>query len=200
MFSRKSKTKSTPSTPIQSTPILDPLVPITPPEGYPFHGMDDSQRALFTKLQEHVNTTFEKTLTGVPLPGEKEWADDIMLMKYLRGAKFDIDRACAMITKTLQWRRDYRPTEITPQEIEEESKNGKCFFNGFDKLGRPIFIVNSAICYSTDPERHLRYILFNIENAPRNLCPFGVHQICAIADVKGVSMFNSNPLSVTTRL
>ncbi|KAJ3058368.1 hypothetical protein HDU98_005518, partial [Podochytrium sp. JEL0797] len=140
---------------------------------------------MFAKLQEHVNTTFEKTLTGVPLPGEREWANDVMLMKYLRGAKFDIDRACAMISKTLQWRRDYRPTEITPQEIEEESKNGKAFFQGFDKLGRPVFILNSAITLSSDPERYLRFILFQIENGTR-LCPFGVHKVCAIADVKGV--------------
>ncbi|KAJ3286122.1 hypothetical protein HDU79_006732 [Rhizoclosmatium sp. JEL0117] len=181
-------------------PILSPPKPPPLQQGYPVSTLEPEHRPLFDKIRAHVDAVFaNNSLTGTPLPGEKEWADDETIVRYLRSTKFDADKACVNIVKTLQWRRDYRPTEITPAEIEPESINGKCFFQSFDHASRPIFILNSAITYSKDPERYLRLILFNLEHGTK-LCPPGVSQVCAIADVEGVTMFNQNPLSITTRL
>ncbi|KAJ3005779.1 UNVERIFIED_CONTAM: hypothetical protein HDU68_004406 [Siphonaria sp. JEL0065] len=181
-------------------PILSPLVSFQAPEGYPLHEISADQLILFHKVKDYVAALFaEKTLTGTPLPGEVEWANDECILRYLRAAKLDADKACAMILKTLRWRRDYRPTEISANEVESESENGKAFFQGFDLKGRPVFVLNSAITLSKDPERYLRFILFNLERGTA-LCPHGVSQVSAIADVNGVGMFNQNPISVTTRL
>jgi hypothetical protein len=37
----------------------------------------------------------------------------------------------------LAWRREFKPDEINPDDIEQESLTGKEIINGFDKQGRP---------------------------------------------------------------
>ncbi|KAI8833298.1 CRAL-TRIO domain-containing protein [Chytriomyces cf. hyalinus JEL632] len=197
MFSRKSTSTAQP--PSSQPPILSPPTAYNPPADYPLTGFTAEQKAQFDTLTAHVANLLQHELTGVPLDGEIEWANDECVVRYLKAAKFDGERAAAMIEKTLQWRRDYRPTEISFDEMEPEAENGKAFFNGFDRNHRPVFILNSGITYSKDPERYNRYILFNLERGLA-LCPRGVSQVCAIANVDGVTMFNQNPMSGTFKL
>ncbi|KAI8609743.1 CRAL-TRIO domain-containing protein [Chytriomyces sp. MP71] len=200
MFGRKSTSASRDNISATQPPILTPPVLPPVPENYPVNQFTPEQIELFNQVTEHVRKVFaEGQLTGLPLPGEVEWADAECVVRYLRAAKFDGTKAAEMISKTLQWRRDYRPTEISFDEVEPEAENGKAYFQGFDRKGRPVFVLNSGITYSKEPERYLRFIIFNLERGTA-LCPKGVSQVCAIANVDGVTMFNQNPTSDTFRV
>lgn len=46
-----------------------------------------------------------------------------------------------MLKETVNWRREYKPEEITIEEIDEEARTGKMYISPFkDKAGRSIFI------------------------------------------------------------
>jgi hypothetical protein len=59
------------------------------PPNYPYQDLDDDQKALVSELKELIPDIFS-TLTGVPLDGEKEWADDSCLIRYLKASKWDL--------------------------------------------------------------------------------------------------------------
>ncbi|KAI9324994.1 CRAL-TRIO domain-containing protein [Obelidium mucronatum] len=198
-------------------PILQPPAPgVAVPDGYPLSGLTEAQRAQFAALQALVAASgnnaaaaeanaAEANAAEADADAEADAADAAAfataecLLRYLRAAKFDAAAAAAALARTLQWRREFRPHAIRAADVEPEARNGKAFFSGFDRAARPVFVLNCAITLSTDPERYLRFILFNLERGTA-LCPHGVWQVCAIADVAGVGMFNQNPISVTTRL
>ncbi|KAJ3199803.1 hypothetical protein HDU82_000132 [Entophlyctis luteolus] len=225
MFNFGRTTTASPTLPAapQSPPILAPppgTVPAASPE-YPLDTLDAAQRELYARVRARVDAILAATgaeatpeaaaaagagpaqhpqhLTGAAVPGEREWADAECVVRYMRASKFDEAKCVEMLTRTLQWRRDYRPDLITAEEVEAESINGKAYWQGFDRHGRPIFVLNERKTKSDDPDRFVRFIIFNLENGPK-LCPRGVPHISAIADVEGVSMFHSNPVSVTIKL
>ncbi|KAJ3110405.1 hypothetical protein HK100_003049 [Physocladia obscura] len=202
MFSRKEAT--TPSQTKSLPPILSPPSPPPLPQDYPFNTLSPDQKLLYNRIRTKINQIINPTnsltpLTGFAIPGEIEWASDETIVRYMNASKFDEAKCVAMITKTLQWRRDYRPDLISPEEVEAESTNGKAYWHGFDKSNRPIFILNESRTKTDHPDRFVRFIIFNLENGIK-LCPPGVSQISAIADVEGVRMFHTNPISVTTKL
>ncbi|KAI8621189.1 CRAL-TRIO domain-containing protein [Chytriomyces sp. MP71] len=141
------------------------------------------------------------TLTGVPLQGEREWATetDDTAVRYLKACKFDIEKAHSMLTKSLQWRREFRPTEIKPEDIESESETGKAFWSGHDRQGRAIWNVDASKAKTTAPEKYLKLMAYNLEKGAL-LNPEGVTQLSVVADVGSTSMWNQNPVSVTLQL
>ncbi|KAJ3001717.1 UNVERIFIED_CONTAM: hypothetical protein HDU68_006699 [Siphonaria sp. JEL0065] len=91
-------------------------------------------------------------------------------------------------------RREFRPTEITPQEIEEEAKTGKAYWHGYDRSGRPVFHMNGAKLKSADSDRYIKFIVFNLEHGLK-LCPEGVLRVSSVVDVGGLTLFNSPPIT-----
>lgn len=137
-------------------------------------------------------------LTGQPLVGEEDWVDDRCISRYLRATRYNIDDCVARISKTLQWRRDYRPTEITADEVEPEAVTGKEFFSGYDKYGRPLLFLVPANENTKTYERQLRFVVFKLEKGVK-LMPEGVEQFTIIIDYENMNMFNATPPSVSKK-
>ena len=148
------------------------------------------------RLNEAVNTE------GNPLSPlstrELEWLDDACLLRYFRAAKHDMDNCTQRIARTLQWRREYQPDQITEDDIKEEAVTGKEFLKGFDKEGRPILYLVPARENSKDYDRMLKFVVFNLEKGIKLMAP-GVESLVIIVDYKNVSVLNAPPISVSQR-
>ncbi|KAJ3060238.1 hypothetical protein HDU98_003762 [Podochytrium sp. JEL0797] len=177
-------------------PLLTPTTKQTPKT------LSESEWSGLRQLQAKVTELFEAdVLTGNPLDGEQEWGtSDETAWRFMKANRFDVDRAFEGLKRTLQWRREYRPTEITPSEIEEESKNGKAFWSGFDTKGRPIFHIQASKLKSSDWTRYLKYLVFNLEHGV-DLCPGGdgaFREVAVVVESNGFSAF-SPPIFVSMR-
>ncbi|KAI9326711.1 CRAL-TRIO domain-containing protein [Obelidium mucronatum] len=126
--------------------LLTPPVTVDPKYRI-LDNLTDEQSKCIKELQERIKDMFAMNdqLHGIPLKDEEAWATtNECSWRFLKANRFDIDKTEAALIKTLQWRREFRPTEITPEEIEEESKDGKAFWSGYDRTGRPIMHLTSA--------------------------------------------------------
>ncbi|KAI8853058.1 CRAL-TRIO domain-containing protein [Chytridium lagenaria] len=137
-------------------------------------------------------------LTGSPLGGEEEWADIPCLLRYLRATKWNVEIAVKRVEKTLQWRREYRPTEISPEEVEPESVTGKQFFTGFDKVGRPLYYLVPRNENTKTYDRQLRYVVYNLEKGIA-LMPPSVEQLSIIIDYENMSMMSAPSVQISKK-
>lgn len=69
------------------------------------------------------------------------------------------------IQETLQWRRDYRPDLIPPDEVAPEAETGKHVINGFDKESRPIIYLRPGRENTKASPRQIRYLVWTLERA-----------------------------------
>ncbi|KAJ3023588.1 UNVERIFIED_CONTAM: hypothetical protein HDU68_008546 [Siphonaria sp. JEL0065] len=184
------------------------MLPVTPPTVTdPKHRnldlLSKAQWASIRALQSRITHLFRfepNILTDTPLPGEQQLATtNECAWRYLQEYKFNIDKAEAGLIKTLQWRRKFRPTEITPEEVEEEFKTGKGYWHGYDRRGRPIFHIDAAKLKSADSERYIKFFIFNLEHGPK-LCPEGVLHITIVIEVGGLTAFNLPPITDSIKI
>ncbi|KAJ3205253.1 hypothetical protein HDU67_008938 [Dinochytrium kinnereticum] len=186
---------------------------VDPPKNYPIGKLSEEELSQLEELKDRRPLIFGE-LEGTPLPGEEvrghilsgildnnerqKWADDACLLRYLRATKWDAEAAAIRLRKTLQWRREYRPTEISPEEVEPESVTGKQFVSGFDKIGRPLYFLVPRNENTKTYERQLRYVVYNLEKGIA-LMPYSVEQFTLVIDYENMSMMNSTPLHVSKK-
>ena len=57
---------------------------------------------------------------------EKRWLEKAdTIPRYMRAAKWKLEDAKKRLLATLQWRREYKPDLIPPEEVRIESETGK---------------------------------------------------------------------------
>ncbi|KAJ3148799.1 hypothetical protein HDU86_007354 [Geranomyces michiganensis] len=74
---------------------------------------------------------------------------DMLLLRFLRARKFNIDKAVTMTLNALQWRKEFGVAELLAngeKDLDpEELQSGKSYFQGVDKLGRPCCYLHVAM-------------------------------------------------------
>jgi hypothetical protein len=112
-------------------------------------------------------------------PWEKRWLERAdTVPRYMRASKWKLDDAKKRIKGTLDWRRDFKPDLIPPEEVRVESETGKMcvrplerakravntlgssILNGFDVDGRPIIYMTPAKENTAGSPRQLRHLVF----------------------------------------
>ncbi|KAJ1569019.1 hypothetical protein HK405_010927 [Cladochytrium tenue] len=89
----------------------------------------------------HSHHPLQTQLSAADTADARRFCDDACLRRYLRATTWDTDRAAAKLKDTLAWRYEYRPHEITPEEVRTEAVGGNNFVNGFDRYGRPVIYL-----------------------------------------------------------
>jgi len=116
------------------------------------------------------------------------------LGRYMRASKWDLEEAKKRLIATLEWRRDFKPDLISPDEIRIESQTGKIILNGFDNDGRPILYLRPGLENTETSNRQLRHLVWWLERA-KDLMPPGQDSLVIIVDYKSCTL-RTNP-SVT---
>jgi len=106
--------------------------------------------------------------------------DTTMPIRYLRGAKGDVEKAVFHLKKTLQWRRDFRVHEIIHsventaaaaadpklrQQLWQEHETGGMYVRGYDVEGRAIICSHLGAPNTGDEEAQLRALVYMLEKA-----------------------------------
>ncbi|KAI8391583.1 CRAL-TRIO domain-containing protein [Radiomyces spectabilis] len=179
--------------PVTKEPILSPPADYSP---VPPATLDEAQQEKLQKLREYMESIMLPE-THEYYPNEKGFLTDGTLKRYMRARKWDYEAAKNMLENSVKWRRDYRPDEIDPDYIRPESETGKMYFNGFDKCGRPIWIMRPRLQNSKDGDRQIKNIVFSLERGIR-LMPDKVENLAIIVDFKDSSA-SHNPSVATCK-
>ncbi|KAI8612049.1 CRAL-TRIO domain-containing protein [Chytriomyces sp. MP71] len=126
------------------------------------------------------------------------WADSIILRQFLRATSWDLHASIKRLTATLKWRNEYKPSEITAEEVEPEANTGKQFISGFDKLGRPQLFLVPRMENTKTYDRQIRYSVYMLEKCIK-LMPAGVERVTVLVDYEKLNIFNATPLSVSLK-
>lgn len=71
-----------------------------------------------------------------------------------------------------------------------QAETGKMYFSGFDKTGRPLWIMKPRFENSKDSDGQIKHIVFCLERGIR-LLPERVEKVSIVVDFKGSSMSNN---------
>ncbi|KAI8997502.1 CRAL-TRIO domain-containing protein [Pilobolus umbonatus] len=173
--------------PITNTPIFTPpkdYEPIFPPP------INHEQQEKVKQLMVYADTIILKK-DDPYYPNERGFLSEGTANRYLRARKWDLEAAKTMLNNSVNWRREYRPDQINPESIRSEVEAGKMYFSGYDKAGRPLWIMKPRYENSSDGDLHIKHIIFCLERGIR-LMPDHVEKISIVVDFKN-STSGNNP-------
>ncbi|KAI3625516.1 hypothetical protein CBS9595_000877 [Malassezia furfur] len=126
---------------------------------------------------------------------EEAWLQDNNVYKrYLRATRGDLRSSKRRIIDTLQWRREFKPEIIPPDEVAPEATTGKHVLNAFDRQGRPILYLRPGRENTKTSPRQIRYLVWSLERGI-NLMPPGQETLTIVVDFHGASLSTTPSLS-----
>ncbi|WRT69865.1 uncharacterized protein IL334_006856 [Kwoniella shivajii] len=117
--------------------------------------------------------------------------------RYMRAAKWKMDDAKKRIQGTIEWRREYKPELIQPDDVGIEAETGKIVLSGFDFDSRPILYMRPGRENTERSPRQIRHLIYHLERA-LDLMPPGQEQVAIIVDYKSATS-QSNPSIAVAR-
>ncbi|KIM69956.1 hypothetical protein SCLCIDRAFT_1207210 [Scleroderma citrinum Foug A] len=165
----------------------------------PIHVYSDEQSAQIEVLRQYVHT--------LVLPEsdpyhkwELRWLNrPDTLPRYMRAAKWKMHDAQKRIKATIEWRRDFKPDLIPPDEVKIECETGKIILNGFDKDGRPIIYMRPGLENTETGPRQLRHLVWWLERA-KDMMPLGQESLVIFVDYKTATLRTSPSVSVAAKV
>ncbi|KAF9446275.1 CRAL/TRIO domain-containing protein [Macrolepiota fuliginosa MF-IS2] len=165
----------------------------------PIHEYTDEQLAQIDALREYAFSLLLPP-TDPYHPWELRWlqAPDT-LPRYMRAAKWIIPEGQRRIKATLEWRREYQPDLIRPDEVKIESETGKIIITGFDRDGRPIIYMRPGLENTETSPRQLRHLVWCLERA-KDLMPPGQESLVIIVDYKSTTLRTNPSISIARKV
>ncbi|KAL2150486.1 hypothetical protein VTH82DRAFT_7049 [Thermothelomyces myriococcoides] len=129
---------------------------------------------------------------------------DVLVLRFLRARKWDVDRAVAMLVSAVGWRHERRlEADVirrgdSPDESDDDHKgflaqyrSGKAYVRGSDRERRPVFVIRVRL---HDPKQQStaameRFVLHNIETIRATL-RYPREKACLIFDLTGFGLKN----------
>ncbi|TNV76633.1 hypothetical protein FGO68_gene711 [Halteria grandinella] len=131
-----------------------------------------------------------KILVQDDIPSDR----DAVLWKFLWARDFDVPKAIEMYKKSLAWRLDFKPDEITAESIKPILMSERVIVTGQDKEGRACLVITSR--HHTPGEFTIeemtRYGIFHLEKAIKEGEARGQSKFCAIVNRHGMTMANQD--------
>lgn len=165
----------------------------------PIYEYDDEQEEKLQALREYA---YSLHLPGTDsyAPWERRWLDKPdTLPRYLRASKWKLDEARKRITGTIEWRREFKPELIPPDEVKIEAATGKIILTGFDVDGRPIIYMRPGRENTETSPRQLRHLVYILERA-KDLMPPGQESLMIIVDYKSTTLRTNPSISVARKV
>ncbi|KAF5197694.1 Phosphatidylinositol transfer protein [Thalictrum thalictroides] len=136
-------------------------------------------------------------------PTSKE-VDDVVLKRFLRHRKLDVEMASEAFLKYLTWRKAFVPNgSISESEIQNQISHKKIFMQGFDKKGRPLVVVLHGKHVSTSGKENLdelkRFLVYSLDKICARMSN-GQEQFSIIGDYNGWGYSNCDLNGTPTML
>ncbi|CAH1767021.1 14875_t:CDS:2 [Entrophospora sp. SA101] len=160
-------------------PILTPPNDIQPLKS--IAELESSQQLLLNQLTEFVYDNLLLPIEDSNYQREKSWLNEECLKRYLRASKWNLNDAKNRIKYSIDWRREYKPSDIDPKEVEPEVITGKIHINGFDLNGRPLVYLRPGLENTKPGPRQVRNVVFIFEAAIK-LMPKNIENIVLLVD------------------
>ncbi|KAH9947093.1 CRAL-TRIO domain-containing protein [Amylocystis lapponica] len=165
----------------------------------PVRTYTDEQKQMMAELREYADTLL--------LPEEDpyrkwevRWLDKPdTIPRYMRAAKWDLDNGKKRIRCTLEWRREFKPDLIPPEEVRIECETGKILLNGFDKDGRPIIYMRPGRENTERSNRQLRHLVWWLERA-KDFMPPGQESLVIIVDYRSTTLRTNPSISIASKV
>ncbi|KAF9786931.1 CRAL-TRIO domain-containing protein [Thelephora terrestris] len=165
----------------------------------PIYNYTEEQQAQINALKEYA-ATLQLPEDDPYYPWELRFLDmPDTIPRYMRAAKWKLEDAKRRIEKTMQWRREFKPDLIPPEEVRIESETGKIILNGFDKEGRPILYMRPGRENTQTSPRQLRHLVWWLERA-KDLMPSGQESLVIIIDYKTTTLRTNPSISVARKV
>ncbi|KAI0931175.1 hypothetical protein AcV5_005279 [Taiwanofungus camphoratus] len=163
------------------------------------HVYDDDQEAKIRALREYADT-----LLLPPSDPYREWELRWLnrwdtIPRYMRAAKWDLDNGKKRIRGTMEWRREFKPDLIPPDEVRIEAETGKIILNGFDNQGRPMLYLRPGRENTETSPRQLRHLVWWLERA-KDMMPPGQDSLVIIVDYKTTTLRTNPSLSIARKV
>ncbi|KAI8981309.1 CRAL/TRIO domain-containing protein [Trametes punicea] len=165
----------------------------------PVRSYTPEQQAKIQALREYADTLLLPESDPYH-PWELRWLNKPDTMpRYMRAAKWDLEDAKRRLKGTIEWRRDYKPDLIPPDEVRIESETGKIILNGFDNDGRPIIYMRPGRENTETSPRQLRHLVWCLERA-KDFMPPGQESLVILVDYKSTTLRTNPPISVARKV
>ncbi|KAJ6541333.1 CRAL-TRIO domain-containing protein, partial [Mycena capillaripes] len=113
--------------------------------------------------------------------------------------KWQMNDAKKRIKSTLQWRGDYTPDLIPPEEVRIESETEKLILNDFDNEGRPILYVRPGRENTHTSPRQVRHLVWCLERA-KDLMPLEQESLVIIVDYKSTTLRTNPSIAISRKV
>ncbi|EAQ84342.1 hypothetical protein CHGG_08356 [Chaetomium globosum CBS 148.51] len=132
---------------------------------------------------------------------------DVLVLRFLRARKWDVEKAVIMLVSALNWRHERRLEDdivlkgdimglANTQSDDEKSfmaqyRSGKAYVRGSDKESRPVFIIKVRLHDPKlqSPESMETFVLHNIETI-RTMMRHPNEKACLLFDLTGFGLKN----------
>ncbi|KAJ2857832.1 Non-classical phosphatidylinositol transfer protein (PITP) [Coemansia erecta] len=168
----------------------------------------DSQKEMIEKLRERLPDIIKKaeteldkdidaTLWGVPLvpaSGQRDLRVDVILNKFIRARRNDVEQAQEMLKNTLVWREKFNVAGIMDETFPEDVFANVGFVYGHDPEGRPVTYntygkLDNAKVFG-DLDRFLRWRVQLHERSMKMLDFVDVADMVQVHDYDGVGLLS----------
>ncbi|TPX69863.1 hypothetical protein CcCBS67573_g06734 [Chytriomyces confervae] len=181
-------------------PRTTPILRITHPVPSQIPPLTPEHVECIASLLDQVPSLIE-SLEATPAESAtlQAWATRDIARRYLQATHWNLETATAKLKASLQWRNEFKPSEIPPEEVEPEAVCGKGFVHGFSKDGQPVLYGCGRLDDLKTWDRNLRFCVFLVERAI-GLMPEGVEKLTIVLDNEGLGLWNSPPVSFMLQL
>ncbi|KAH9058264.1 CRAL/TRIO domain-containing protein [Lactarius vividus] len=165
----------------------------------PMYEYDHEQKEKLQALREYAYSLHLPD-TDSYAPWERRWLDKPdTLPRYLRASKWKLDDARKRVKGTIEWRREFKPELIPPEEVKIEAATGKIILTGFDVDGRPIIYMRPGRENTETSPRQLRHLVYILERA-KDLMPPGQESLMIVVDYKSTTLRTNPSISVARKV
>ncbi|KAL5219892.1 hypothetical protein ABZP36_024605 [Zizania latifolia] len=127
-----------------------------------------------------------KAMVEAQDPHAKE-VDNLTLRRFLRARDHNVEKASAMLLKSLRWRKEAAPGGSVPMEMaQRDLADDKVCMGGVDRTGRPILLAFPAkhLSAKRDMAQFKSFIVYALDNICARI-PRGQEKFLCIVDLKG---------------
>lgn len=139
-----------------------------------------------TKLMEQLRHSLKDRMNIMP--------DEETAIRFLKARNWDINAAETMILKDLQWRSEYKPSNLDCSYCHKCPGTHSLRQVGFDEAGRPVIYSSfcEAIIQRNTTSDVITHLVYTIENAIRTMRP-GITQWVFVIDCAGMTTAACHP-------